>query len=178
MSYSISLYLVDMDKLEQHVGSGDEDFLARVVENNPEEMDEEEEDDEDDELTLKGAVDQLILGGDKDPEEAHQYGYALLEFCDTLGESAPVGDGGEANWQTVEDSGLAKLFEQSGPPVPLLPSDDFPTIGHVRHAKISAALSGLEDDELDADAEDLRDDFIAAAKKAQQEGLDLILFYF
>ncbi|MEO1498287.1 MAG: hypothetical protein AAFV43_14175 [Planctomycetota bacterium] len=183
MGYSIALYLIDVTELERQVGSGDRDFLAEVIANNPDELEE-----EDDELSLRSALEQLILGGERDPDEAHQYGYALLEICEFLGESAPIGDGGRTRWSIVEASGIAGLFDQSGPPLPLPPSDDFPTIGHLRHGELGETAGRLEnfanaappsDDELlSEEAEDLRDDFLAAAERGKEQGSSLVFFFY
>ncbi|MEM7625044.1 MAG: hypothetical protein AAF333_05395 [Planctomycetota bacterium] len=180
MSYVLTGYAVEIDKLESLVGSGDAMAVSAVIANNPEEF-EDDEYEEDDELTLRDAVWQLVMGQEKDPDEAYQYGYALQELCDCYGEALLPDLWGGVRWDAVEACGLEPLMTKTGPPVELPPSDDFPRIGHLRRgAAIESALGAARDrlDQVDdEEITELLEEFIGMLEATIGLGRDVVFFY-
>jgi hypothetical protein len=193
MSYVLSGYILDIEKLKSIVGSKDASLVEAVMENSPEEfdLDEDEEDDwdddddeendeEDDEVSLATALRQLIMNEAKNPEEAHQYGYALREICAYCGEALDSDMWGGVRWAAVEDCGLEDLLTKTGTPVPLPPIESFPTIGHIRRENLNgylqAAKERLQKTE-DSDIEELLEEYINWLETAADKKQDIIFFY-
>lgn len=142
MSYTLTPYLVDLEALRRAVGSGDEALLAAIVAENPERLGSDEVEEEG-EIPLGQALRHLVMGKLLQKEPAYQYGYALEQLCDHLGE-IPACDMWEGiGWQTLEATGVEQVLKRSGPPVPLPPSTDFPRIGHLTAGEIAATVAQL-----------------------------------
>ncbi|MGV3719289.1 MAG: DUF7691 family protein [Actinomycetota bacterium] len=142
MSYSLVPYLVDLEQLRQAVGGKNEALLAAVIAGNPDALQDAEPDDE--ELSLAQALRHLVMGEPLDAGSAHQYGYALMELCRHLGEELPERDLWESIHSNVlESTGADELLSRTGAPVPLPKIDDFPYIGHLEAAQISALVDRL-----------------------------------
>lgn len=185
MSYSLLAFAVDLPEIERRIGSGDQGVIDAVIANNPEEFDEEEED-EDDDLSLKSAVRQLVMGESMDPEEAHQYGYALQELCSTYGEDLPCDLWCGVRWGAIEGCGLEPLMTRTGSPVALPPNDDFPTIAFLRRGEETAKaladakrrLEGAPPEGLDENLDDLIEEYAGWLETATEKDRDLIFFYY
>jgi hypothetical protein len=183
MSYVLTGYIVDIPRLEAVIGSQDTSVVEAVMENNPEEfdIDEDEFDDEEEgELTIATALRHLIMGEEKDPEEAHQYGYAFAEICDCFGELQLCQMWNGVRWSAVEQCGLEDLLTKTGPPVQLPPNSDGPAIGHIRRGEVGQYLQAARDrltKTQDSEIHDLLVEYIDWLEAAQRKGLDIVFFY-
>jgi hypothetical protein len=149
MSYTLSPYLVDLDGLRRAVGGKDSALFKAVVDGNPaafgEESDEEYDEDEE-EISLRTALRQLIMAEPFAKDSLHQYGYALEQLCRHLGEEVVGRDlWSGIHWNVLEDTGVEEMLFQTGAPVSLPPSDDFPRIGHITATDIVAQLRRVGD---------------------------------
>ncbi|TWT38082.1 hypothetical protein KOR34_30500 [Posidoniimonas corsicana] len=177
MSYALSACVVDADQLTRMVGCGDESVVQQVMEADPEAFDYEPDDDE---LSVAQALRHLVMGEPTQPDDAHQYGYALQALCNHAGETILPDVWGGVRWAAVEDCGLEDLLTQTGPPIALPENDDFPAIGHLKRSELDAALKAARkrrDKVLDEDLEDLLDEFIDWLEAARSAHLDVVFFY-
>ena len=180
MSYALSAFVVDIPKLESIIGSKDASVIDAVKANNAEFFEEEEEEFDDDELWLSTAIQHLVMGEERDPEEAHQYGYALQEICDYLGDPQDCDIWSGVRWGCVEGCGLEDLLTKTGPPVELPPNDDFPNIGHIRRGEVNEylqAATNRAENCQDGEIQELLDEYISWLKTAQSSSLDIVFFY-
>lgn len=174
MSYTLQVFLADLDLVRGAAGSGKSDLVDAVLEYHPEPF----RDEDCDGLSLRQALIELVAGELTDPESAHQYGYALRELCDYLGED--LGGWSDIRWAVMEESGLDQVLEQSGSPVPLPPNPGaFPAIGHLTGEQVKQALDIVRhrlpqtDDRTRPLLLDLQDWLDTAI----QEERDLVFFY-
>jgi hypothetical protein len=130
LSYSLMPYYVDLQVLRAAVGGKDEALLAALAAARPELFAEEADPDED-EVALGTAVRHLVMGDPPAGGSAHQYGYALKELCEHLGEPAESDCWEAIRWDVIAATGMDEILTRTGPPVPLPPNDDFPRIGHL-----------------------------------------------
>lgn len=141
MSYNLVPFLVDLDQLRGAIGSKDTTLLAALQRANPDAF---QYDEDDEGISLGQALKHLVMGERPDPASAHQYGYALMELCGHLGEEVAERDlWSSIRWEVLESTGADQLLSQTGPPVPLLPMDDFPVMGHLQAAEIAALVAKL-----------------------------------
>jgi hypothetical protein len=180
MSYVLTAYLVDIDKLQALVGSKDQSVVEAVKANNAEFFDEEEEEFDEDELWLSTAIEHLIMDQEKDPEEAHQYGYALREICDCYGELLPCDAWNGVRWAAVEICGLQDLLTKTRPPIELPENDDFPRIGCLRRSEVPGELQAAKE-RLEAATEnddpELLEEYVGWLEAAAEQGGDVVFFY-
>lgn len=184
MSYALNCFVIDIPKLKSVIGAGDESLVDAVKANTPEAFDdeEEEEDDEDDEeVSMSTALRQLIMGEELDEEQAHQYGYALQEICEYLGELQDADLWCGVRWSAVEACGLEPLLTKSGPPVGIpINQGDFPAIGQLDRAEMATHLQAANQRRAasqDSEINELLEEYIAWLEAAKQRGLDLVFFY-
>lgn len=182
MSYTLMAYSVDISQLLKAVGSKDDSLLKAVMDHSEEfdDDDEEEEDDDDDELSLATALRQLIMGQPLDPEEAHQYGYALLELCDYLGERQECDAWSGVRWEAVEACGLEQVLTKTGPPVEIPPNDDFPRVGHLPRSAIKSfqgTTNSLSENASDPGLQELLEELSDWLESAASKNRDLVFFY-
>jgi hypothetical protein len=177
VSYTLTAFTVDLDGLRRVVGAGSAALLAAVVEYHPEAF-AEEEDPEEEELPLRAALSELLQGKLSDPASAHQYGYALRELCDYLGEE--VGSWSDIRWWVIKRTGLDRVLESSGSPIPLPDNPgDFPVIGHIPRGQLPQRLEEARSRLATAD-EDFTPLYLQLKgwlEDAAAAGRDLILFY-
>ncbi|WP_425396866.1 DUF7691 family protein [Aeoliella sp.] len=180
MSYVLTAYLVDIDKLQAIVGSKDASLVEAIKANNAEFFDDEEEEFDDDELWLSTAIEHLVMDQEKDTDEAHQYGYALIEICGYCGELQPCDLWDAARWAAVEACGLEHLLTKTKPPVELPPNNDFPSIGCLRRAEVAAELTTAKDRlaaTKDEDVSELLEEYVGWLQTADEKGQDMVFFY-
>ncbi|MCI0333878.1 MAG: hypothetical protein L0228_11725 [Planctomycetes bacterium] len=179
MSYVLIPYVVDISKLKSIVGSKVESLVEAVVAEASADFDEEDDDDQiDDEL--EEAIYQLIMGEEKYPVEADQFGYALKEICGYCGELLPVDIWNGVRWAAVEECGLEDLLTKTGPPIDLAPNSDFPTIGHIRRGEVNAYLQaarGRLEKSQDSEIRELLEEYTGWLETAAKKGLDVVFFY-
>ncbi len=181
MSYVLSGCIIDLAKLRSVVGSGDASIVDAVKANAPEAFEDEEEYADDDEPVLSEALRGLVMGDEIDPDNAFQYGYALQELCDYLGEMPEVDIWGGVGWGAVEVCGLEELLTKTGSPVPIpLEDGDFPAIGHINREQVGAYLQAANkrlQNSTDGEADGLLDEYIAWLETADEQKLDIVFFY-
>lgn len=178
MSYVLTAYVVDLDALQQAIGSGDEQLVTRVIENDPDAFDNEDADDGG--LSLTEALRQLILSKPQGGDDAHQYGYALQSLCRCLGEELLPDMWGGVRWEAVEECGLEGLLTETGPPVPLPENDDYPSIGHLKRGEIDQSLAAARkrgSKTVDDDIEDLLAEYVDFLEAGRTAHLDMVFFY-
>lgn len=150
MSYTLCPYLVDLEKLKKTIGSNDQKLIQAIVTSNPDEFHDNHEDldddeeDNDDEISLKQALEDLVVGKKPDAESAHQYGYALEKICRYIGDTPAETDSWSGiHWEVLESTGVDQILSKSGPPVKLPPISDFPTIGYLTTNDISSVIAKM-----------------------------------
>lgn len=162
MSYCLFPIVIDIDRLNSTLGSGDAKLIAAI-------------DGADD---PENPVHELIMGTSLQGEP-HEYGYALIELCEHTGTPILVNNWGAVRWAALEVCGLEDVL-QTGPPVSIPPYDDFPVIGHVRRndlqQHIDAALS-RRDKSDDEDIEEMLDEYVEWLTAAQSQNCDIMLCY-
>lgn len=146
MSYTLTPFLVDLGKLKAAVKSKDKALLQAVYAGNPDALSadaEPEEDDEDEDLSLRTALQHLVMGEPFADDSAHQYGYALMELCGHLGARLPADQWSGVRWEVLEQTGADELVTKTGTPVELPETDDFPRIGFLDARKVAATVEKM-----------------------------------
>jgi hypothetical protein len=179
MSYTLIPYFVDVAKLSSTIGSKDESVAKAVVAVASLECDEDDDEDQiDDEL--EEAIFQLVTGEEKYPVGADQFGYALEEICEYCGKRPPIQYWDAVHWSAVEGCGLDDLLTNTGPPVQLPLSDDFPKIGHLRRENIAAHLQAARsrsETNRDQGVSELLGEYISWLETAARMKSDIVFFY-
>jgi hypothetical protein len=180
MSYSLRAYLVTLDEVRRTVGSRDSALVKAIVDYHPEAF-AEEPDPDDEEIPLAQALEELVAGEFRHPNSAHQYGYALEEVCDYLGEELPSDCWCDIRWICLKETGMERVFDQVGCPVKLPPNPgSFPAIGHLAGDAIGRLLAELGDGHLtheDEEFQEMLDEYEDWLRTAAAQGKDLIFFY-
>ena len=199
MSYGITAYAVDIEKLQAQIGSGDAELAQEYAASFPEHRLELQEYVNqlrgDDAVTLADIARQVIMDGPADERLGAPYGYFLEHLCQRTGKRLDdygfspfsgwdylrvVDEAFEAAGLLVPGFSLEGLIS-SGSPV-RLPYSDFPTVGHRRNADLaapakrlaSAPNTSLPDDEFGMQAYAL----FQWLAYPEDEGLDLVTFYY
>lgn len=150
MSYTVQFYLVDLEELKQVLGSRDLSLLDHL------DIDEEDEDGQ-------RRVQELIDGSSLNDNDGSEYGYALEKIVEGMG----------CEWVSVEEfedlrfgefSGPLEWIVDSGPPLALPESDDFPYVGFrelddIKEDLAAAPSNSDEDDDSGRYQEDDDDDY-------------------
>jgi hypothetical protein len=178
MSYSLIPYAVDLKKLRAAVGSKEQALVQAVIHGNAKLF---KQQGEAGELSLREALEQLVMGSDLDGDWGHVYGYALEQLCRHLGTPLKVEGWIGVHWEIMEMFQLDQLLKDSGPPVELPFIADFPTIGHIRAKDLPRVLRDVQErkaDATDADLRGLLGELEGWLKKARAGAKDLVLFYY
>jgi len=178
MSYALAGYLIDLEKLRSAVGSRDKALIKAVIDEDPKAFAAAPSKDD---ISLKDALTHLIMGEPMDARSAHQYGYALEQFCRHLGTRVESRRWDTVRLEALEDTGIEKLMDKNGPPVALPSIRDFPAIGHVPASAIRAALDEVQeryDAATDDDLRDLLSDYEGWLLAALEQNKSLVLFYY
>jgi hypothetical protein len=147
LSYTLVVYLLDLDELRRAVGSRDEALLSAVIADDPEAFEPEEPDPDDREEIPPGeALRHLVMGEKHDPGSAHQYGYALEHLCRHLGRRLEGGWWESIRWTVLQATGMEEIL--AGPPVPLPPNDSFPVIGFLTPEQVRPLAEKLREGPL------------------------------
>ncbi len=137
MGYTLSAYVIDVDRLRAASGSGDKRLLRSVIKSNPDEFDDEDDFPEgSSRLPLATALEHII-NGESLGEDYTQYAYALEELCRYLGVNC-LAD----RWD-ICTTGVNRILE-TGPPIELPPKADFPSIGVLARAAVADELKRAE----------------------------------
>ena len=133
----MQFYLVDLEELKKVLGSGDQSLLDRL------DIDEEDEEG-------RRRAKELIEGTSLSDEDGSEYGYALEKIVEGMG----------CEWVSVEEfedlrfgefNGPLEWIVDSGSPITLPDSDDFPYVGYreLDDMKEDLATAPREDDDED-----------------------------
>jgi hypothetical protein len=199
MSYGITAYAVDIEKVRAQIGSGDaglaEDYAASFPEHRQHVQEHLDELRGDSAVTLADIARQVILGEPYDERFGSAYRYFFEHLCERAGERMHNhGFTPFSGWdylrvvdKALADAGLLvpdftlEGLIAGGSPVPL-PYADFPAIGHRLNAELAAPAerlanapnTSLPDDEFGMQAYAL----FQWLSYPEDEGLDLVTFYY
>ena len=178
MSYALVPYLIDLKKLTETAGGKDKSLIDAVIQAHLKAF---EESASGDAKSLRDALTELVMGNQLDSDHGHVYGYALEKLCRHLGKQLDVQYWDATRTAALEDTGVGRLLEESGSPVPLPRICDFPSIGHIPEAKIETVLQDMRERLRNCDDADLRDllkEFADWLDEALKQKKALILFYY
>jgi hypothetical protein len=178
MSYVLTPYLIDLEKLRKSVGSGDESLIAAVISGNPKPF--KADDEETEELSRREALRHLVMGDELDEDSAAQYGFALALVCHHLGEVILPDAWGGVSWRAVEATGLEDVLMRSGPPVALPPMPGLPVIAYLTAEQVVAEAAEIGNAQLEDDDEDLQElleEFVGWLRKAASKRKDIVFYY-
>lgn len=190
MSSGINVYLVDIERLKQAIGSGDQSLIDAIVKETRGFLSTIDDIDDEAELTCADAVAELINGQISEDVPGYLYGYALEAICAHLGEELPnvAQIAGASEWmeevdQILERKGISVRFNglvYHGSPVPIPEPDDYPFIGQWTAAQVAAAVPAFRAadlSDLDAEmAETIRQMCAWAEAAASQPGSSIVGF--
>jgi hypothetical protein len=198
MSYGITAYAVDIEKIQRQIGSGDTELAERFAASFPEHrLHVQEHINElrgDNAVTLADIARQVIMGDPYDERLGSAYRYFFEHLCERNGERLHdhgfmpfsgwdylrvVDEALESAGLLVPDFSLEGLIS-SGSPVSL-PYADFPAIGHRLNADLAAPAellanapnTSLPDDEFGMPSYTL----FQWLSYPESKGLDLVTFY-
>jgi hypothetical protein len=166
MSYTVSFFLTDIEKLRNVIGKKDLSIVDKM--------------DIDDEN--RSYIETLLLGSehglDDDPSE---YGYALEKIVEHLfGESESVPEFEDLHFGEFDDPPLDWII-QSGSPIQLPPNDNFPYIGHRFLVDIQKTLDEWNDDKFDdyePEVQEMIEGLLDVFQNAVEQKKDIITFYY
>jgi hypothetical protein len=179
MSYVLSPFLVDLERLRKAVGGRDESLIAAVVAAKPARF-QIPEDEHAGMVSPSQALRQLVMGEELDKDSAVQYGFALKMLCGQIGDVILPDAWGGVSWRALVATGLDKVLMQSGPPVPLPPMPGSPVIGHLTAEEVAAKVLELGDAHPSNDDEDLQElleEYWGWLREAARKKKDIVLFY-
>ncbi|MCH2180707.1 MAG: hypothetical protein MK108_01755 [Mariniblastus sp.] len=129
---------------------------------------------------LFDALDDLVGGGNLDPERGCHYGYALQAICQYIGNRLDSKHWNHVKWAVLEDTGLNAVMGKGSPiDLPLIP--DFPTIGHLSNRKIRRRIEEPRGNSLKIESENVHGllrDFDGWVEQAYEARQDLVFFYY
>lgn len=204
MGYAAQPFAVDLDKVRQVLGSNDLALLEKVKSSPLYDTYASQSDDCDFDEILKDLIVRYVKPSDRketgglfglfknkqdsglNPKFAHEYGYALLVICDTLG--TYLSEGGDIFYAGDVWKEASLLFKSKGITIDLermweteklfdIPDiADFPVISHYSKQEVSYLLTELNKIEIDEKKADSNsDDFdeLQELLKAFRDGLQI-----
>jgi hypothetical protein len=171
MSYSVSFYLADIQKLQKII---DEKKLSILDEMS---FDENEEDD----WENRAYLEKLMTGREPDEEdEPFEYAYALEQIVAHLfGESVLIPEFENLRIGTFE--GVLSWILKSGSPIKLPPNDDYPYVGHRLLLEIQKMLNEWDNkkfDEYASKTQTMIEAMFELFRTAVKQKKDIITFYY
>lgn len=185
MSYSTTLYAVDIEHLQATFGSQDAALLANIERKYAGEIADSntsfDEEIAEGAPTRQKALREIIDGEITRPDYGFQYGYALEYLCRHLGEIV-ASRFLNGVFGSLADLEVDTFLAQDRLPLPLPEPDDFPFISYMTPEEITEELQRLagmdlsypEDEEIEAERHDFRD----CLKKAEAAQLGIVAFYY
>ncbi|MCC2668630.1 MAG: hypothetical protein K0Q72_1101 [Armatimonadetes bacterium] len=174
MSYTTTLFAVDLEELRRIVREHDVSVLERVQAAQPDQFEHQLNNGD---PSLGEALRQIIAGDVRGAPPSHQYGYALKLLCQVEGAWLPDDD----LIADLEPLELHSPLEQARLPVDVPANHDFPFISFLvasevrREAERLAALDlSYPDDE---DIQEAREAYAACIAQAAKAGKAVISFY-
>jgi len=165
VSYTLNPIAVRLDRVIRKLGSGDAALAAELAAefaDEAEELDEMAAEAAEDRgippLTLSGAFEHLIVGGERQQKLGFVYGYAFAYLCQHLGDwldnTLWSGVAGSNRYMERIDAELGRLgidrktlstvaLTARGAPVELPRIDDFPSLSHLRLPEVTQAGAAL-----------------------------------
>jgi len=174
MSYSLTVYLVDLAEIKAVIGCKDPSIIDGV------EVVIREEYDDEDTIANSVALRHLIMGEPLDADNAPHYWCALGHICRFKGEELLPDCWGGVRWDAIEACGLEDLLTKTGPPVKLPPNPDIPSIGHIKRDNIARYLLAAEERKAKTNESgvlDLLDEYIGWLETAASKSKDIVFFY-
>jgi hypothetical protein len=165
MSYTVSFFLTDIEKIRGVIGGKDLSIMDKL--------------DVDDEN--RRYIKMLILGNepeqDDDPSE---YGYAFEKIVKYFSDREGVSEFEDLRFSEFDDPPLDWILE-SGSPIELPLNDNFPYIGHRTVADMQKTLDEWNDDQFDnfdPELQEMIEALLCVFQKATEQKKDLITFYY
>lgn len=177
MSYTLRPYLVDLARLWAIAGSGNAALLAELRQKYA------------DRLRFKSGVEPSpvadalgrIIDGriEDDTRFAPRYAAALELLCDHFGEQLDNEMYQDTHGGYTEEVAAVEELLNTGPPLPIPYTGDFPVVGHFGVAEAREAVTGLDrlDEHTEPVVERGREQFRDWLEAAVREGKDLVAFY-
>jgi hypothetical protein len=166
MSYTVSFFLTDIEKLRNVIGGKDLSIVDKM--------------DIDDEN--RSYIEMLLLESERDQNgDPSEYGYALEKIVEHLfGESESVPEFEDLHFGEFDDPPLDWIIK-SGSPIKLPPNDNFPYIGHRFLVDIQKTLDEWNDNQFDdyePEIQEMIEALLDVFQKAVEQKKDLITFYY
>ncbi|MDR3109863.1 MAG: hypothetical protein LBU65_09290 [Planctomycetaceae bacterium] len=166
MSYTVSFFLIDIEKLRSVIGGKDLSIVDKI------DVDEEN----------RSYLEALLLGSESgQDDDSSEYGYALEKIVEHLfGESEAVPEFEDLRYGEFDNPPLDWIL-QSGSPVKLPPIEDFPYVGHRTIAEMRNALDSWDDekyDDFEPEIQEMIEGMFSVFQTAIEKKKDLITFYY
>jgi hypothetical protein len=166
MSYTVSFFLIDIEKLCSVIGCKDLSIVDKI------DIDNEN----------RHYFETLLLGSNpRQNDDPSEYGYALEKIVEHLfGESESVPEFEDLHFGEFDDPPLNWII-QSGAPVKLPPNDNFLYIGHRFLAEMQKTLDEWDDDQFDnykPEVQEMIEGMLTVFQNAVEQTKDLITFYY
>jgi hypothetical protein len=165
MSYTVSFYLVEIEKIKTTIGSEDLSIFDKINISND----------------YRQYLETLIMGTEQKPDNSSEYGYVLEKIVQYLFGKSEEASAFEDLRYGEFDSPILSWIIKSGPPISLSPNEDFPFIGHRYFTEIKEALDAWDDDQYD-DYEkyigDMIEEMLEIFQTAVEQKKDIISFYY
>lgn len=194
MSYGITPIAVQLSKVTRLLGSGDLSLLPAIRSRFAFRF----EDplwDEEAEVSLEGALQDLLLGKELHPDYGHLYAYAYELLCWHLGEhlsnecwSAMRGAWADTVDEALASAGVSKqvfginnhlMFR--GAPIQIPEPADFPFMGYLLASEVPLALKEIRSADLTSLGREVREaieELRGWLETCQERGCDLMCFYY
>ena len=180
MGYSTVVYAIDIDRLRNVFGSDDQELLQTVEKKYDKALRRSDETFQsrirDGAPTRREALRQIVAGTISGSDSAaFQYGYALELLCKHLGRVLDNDD----LIAFISDLEIPTSLIESGPPIPIPKSADFPSIGYLTAEQVREEYAPLKDQDLsheDEEIEEAREEFLSYLRRARKNGLGIVSF--
>jgi hypothetical protein len=165
MSYTVSFYLVDIEKIKTTIGSKDWSIIDKINIDND----------------YRQYLETLIMGTEQNSDNSSEYGYVLEKIVKYLfGESEEASAFEDLRYGEF-DAPILSWINKSGPPISLPPNEDFPFIGYRYLAEIKEALDEWNDgqyDDYEKHIGDMIEEMLEIFQSAVEQEKDIITFYY
>jgi hypothetical protein len=166
MSYTVSFFLINIEKLCNVIGGKDLSIIDKI------DIDNEN----------RSYLETLLLGNNSgQDDDLSEYGYALEKIVEHLfGKSESVPEFEYLHFGEFDDPPLDWIIE-SGSPIKLPPNDNFPYIGHRFLTDMQKTLDEWNDEQFDKfepEVQEMIEALLDVFQKAIEQKKDLITFYY
>jgi hypothetical protein len=165
MSYTVSFYLVDIEKIKSTIGSKYVSIIDKI----------------DIGEDYRKYLETLIMGTEQNPDNSSEYGYVFEKIVKHLfGENEEASAFEDLRYGEF-DAPILSWIIKSGSPISLLSNEDFPFIGHRYLAEIQETLDEWDDDQYDNYEKyigDMIEEMLEIFQIAVEQKKDIITFYY